>query len=118
MLGGQAQESHDEYISNLLNFSNKAMQQGVKHTLPRPAGLPTCSDSVATPTLQAAYLTALDSHADPLAPLRYRDLVALNELFDDEQILEIEADILQHLSWMYPEPCWDDEPYSFLQGYI
>ncbi|MFE4104914.1 hypothetical protein [Almyronema epifaneia] len=122
MLKAQTQEGYDEYVSELLRFSSKAMQQkvqkGARQSLRRPAVLPEYSDSIATSSLQTAYLIALDAHADPVAPLRYRDLTALTEVFDDEQISEIEADILQHLSWMHPEPCWDDEPYEFLQGYL
>ncbi|NEQ30505.1 MAG: hypothetical protein F6K04_05820 [Leptolyngbya sp. SIO4C5] len=129
MLRSQTEEGYDEYVAELLKFSSKATQQKLQtrqqlqqsadeHTLSRPAGLPEYSDSIATSTLQAAYLIALDTHADPVAPLRYRDLAALDEMFGDIQVSEIEADILQHLSWMYPEPCWDDDPYEFLHGYI
>ncbi|MBE7381723.1 MAG: hypothetical protein F6J95_009975 [Leptolyngbya sp. SIO1E4] len=57
-------------------------------------------------------------HASPLTPLRQRDARALDEFFKDERIQEITLDIHRNLARMYPEPCWEDEPYDFLHGYI
>lgn len=57
-------------------------------------------------------------HASPLAPLRPRDSQALDSLFDSDRIQEITLDIHQYLARIYPEPCWEDEPYEFLRGYI
>jgi hypothetical protein len=57
-------------------------------------------------------------HASPIAPLRERDAVALEEFFNYERIHEIVLDIHRCLARMYPEPCWEDEPYEFLRGYI
>lgn len=57
-------------------------------------------------------------HASPLAPLRKRDSAALSELFNCEQLNEITLDIHRYLARTYPEPCWEDEPFEFLNGYI
>ncbi len=48
------------------------------------------------------------THAAPLLPLRERDVQALVELFHQEEIAAIEADILRNLLWRHPEPHWDD----------
>lgn len=57
-------------------------------------------------------------HANPLTSLRQRDARALDELFESDHIQEITLDIYRYLARMYPEPCWEDEPYEFLHGYI
>ena len=58
------------------------------------------------------------SHASPLAPLRARDRDALGDLFDEDDSAEMALDVYRYLSRTYPEPCWEDEPYEFLNGYI
>ena len=58
-------------------------------------------------------------HAEPLSPLRLRDDLALDELFGDGyEMEEVLGDICGRLGQLYPEPCWDDEPFNFLQGYL
>jgi hypothetical protein len=57
-------------------------------------------------------------HANPLEPLRPRDGRALDTFFKSDRIQEITLDIHQYLARAYPEPCWEDEPYEFLRGYI
>lgn len=57
------------------------------------------------------------SHASPLAPLRVRDSHALNEMFEHDRLQEITLDIHRYLARTYPEPCWEDDPYEFLNGY-
>lgn len=52
-----------------------------------------------------------------ITPLRERDLQVLVDLFTQEEIESIEADILQNLLWRCPEPCWDDE-LDFLKEYL
>lgn len=58
------------------------------------------------------------SHASPLAPLRTRDSQALDDLFDVDNLQEMTLDVHRYLARTYPEPCWEDEPYDFLNGYI
>lgn len=63
-------------------------------------------------------LSPLAFHAEPLAPLRQRDEQALEEIFEDAHVEEIIADICTRLKQLHPEPCWDDEPFNFLSGYL
>ncbi len=58
------------------------------------------------------------NHASPIAPLRERDAIALDEFFAYDCIHEIAMDIHRCLARMYPEPCWEDEPYDFLRGFV
>lgn len=61
----------------------------------------------------------LTFHAEPLAPLRQRDELALDEVFGDSyQMDEIVNDICGRLGQLYPEPCWEDDPFDFLKGYL
>lgn len=56
--------------------------------------------------------------AAPLSPLRDRDLRALSELFLTDTMSEIEADVAQLLIRLQPEPCWEDDPFAFLQDFL
>ena len=58
------------------------------------------------------------AHASPLAPLRSRDAQALDSLFENEQMQAMVLDIHRYMARIYPEPCWEDEPYEFLHGLI
>ena len=66
-----------------------------------------------TPSLQSVV-----TYAEPLAPLRPRDELALSTIFEHEKIVEIAQDVQSRLCALYPEPCWDDEPFDFLKGYL
>jgi hypothetical protein len=56
--------------------------------------------------------------AAPLSPLRDRDLNALLALFLTDQMSAIEADVAQLLIRLQPEPCWEDDPFTFLQEFL
>ncbi|MEX0269815.1 hypothetical protein AB3R30_11770 [Leptolyngbyaceae cyanobacterium UHCC 1019] len=56
--------------------------------------------------------------AAPLSPLKERDLRALSELFLTDKMSTIEADIAQLLIRLQPEPCWEDDPFAFLQDFL
>lgn len=58
------------------------------------------------------------SFADPLAPLRDRDQAALQAFFELGNMYEIEADITRYLLLLWPEPCWEDDPFDFLQDFL
>ncbi|PSB19774.1 hypothetical protein C7B65_10420 [Phormidesmis priestleyi ULC007] len=60
---------------------------------------------------------AYSDHAAPLSPLRDRDLVALDEFFDRDDLLDLEQDVNRHLLRLFPEPCWEDA-LSFLKDYL
>ncbi|MBE9065412.1 hypothetical protein IQ260_01960 [Leptolyngbya cf. ectocarpi LEGE 11479] len=63
-------------------------------------------------------MSPLTFHAEPLAPLRQRDEQALEDVFEDTQVEDIIADICTRLKQLHPEPCWDDDPFNFLSGYL
>lgn len=70
------------------------------------------------PDINHSLLRPLGFHAEPLAPLRQRDEQALEELFDDSQVEEMMTDIHLRLKQLCPEPCWEDDPFDFLAGYV
>ncbi|MGD1912259.1 MAG: hypothetical protein ACFB2X_15805 [Rivularia sp. (in: cyanobacteria)] len=57
-------------------------------------------------------------HAPPLTEFNERDWKVLVKLFDRKDSDEIEEDINKILSWMVPEPAWEDEPLDFLKEYL
>lgn len=61
---------------------------------------------------------ALLDHADPVSPLRDRDVAALYSLFDRTDISDIERDINHQLIQLFPEPCWDQAELEFLQEHL
>ncbi len=56
-------------------------------------------------------------HAAPLSPLRDRDLVALSEFFDRDDLPNLEQDVNRHLLRLFPEPCWEDA-LSFIREFL
>lgn len=66
-----------------------------------------------TPTIEK-----MSFHAAPLSPLRERDDQALAALFVRDDIRELEADIDHQLLRLFPEPCWEDELFEFLQEFL
>ena len=56
-------------------------------------------------------------HAAPLSPLRDRDLVALSEFFDRDDLPNLEQDVNRHLLRLFPEPCWEDA-LSFVREFL
>jgi hypothetical protein len=56
--------------------------------------------------------------AAPISPLRERDVKALSELFLTDKMSEIEADVSHLLLRLQPEPCWEDDPFAFLQDFL
>jgi hypothetical protein len=63
-------------------------------------------------------------HAPPIAPLKERDLTELKFLFDRQDSDDIEADVIDKLGMLSPEPSWDEELffekdiYDFLEEYL
>ena len=60
----------------------------------------------------------IEVHAPPITEFNERDWKILVELFDRKDSDEIEKDINTKLSWMVPEPVWEDEPLEFLKEYL
>ncbi len=70
------------------------------------------------PILHHTHATLLDSYASPIEPLRERDKTALAALFEREDVDDIVIDVLSYLVCLWPEPCWDDDPFDFLEDYL
>ncbi len=68
--------------------------------------------------LEALDLDESFQGATPLEPLRERDIKALAGFFERSDAEEIEADVSQVLSRLFPEPCWDDRVFDFLGEYV
>jgi len=58
-----------------------------------------------------------NNYAAPLTPLRERDTIALSEWFEQVDIDKIEADVVRYLLILLPTPCWEDDPFAFLEEY-
>lgn len=58
------------------------------------------------------------NYADPLSPLRERDIHALAQLFHRTDMLNIETDLNQMLLRLLPEPCWEDEGLDCLKDFL
>lgn len=57
-------------------------------------------------------------YADPLSPLKERDLLSLAHLFQREDMYDIEVDMNQMLLRLLPEPCWEEDPFEFLREFL
>ncbi|MGV0024054.1 hypothetical protein [Phormidesmis priestleyi] len=58
-------------------------------------------------------------HADPISPLRDRDIAELAGLFDRDDILDLEQNVNHCLIRLFPEPCWEeDDELSFLKEHL
>lgn len=122
------QESrYDPYVQGLFQFSHRAADRKTLDKSQSPAQPPLSDESTPSPSSwQSTPVPAPSSgalsfsltHANPLSPLRSRDIQALVEIFTHDHLAEIEADIQDYLHRLYPEPCWEVEPYEFLKGYL
>ncbi len=59
-----------------------------------------------------------DTHAAPLSPLRDRDIAALGQWFDRVDMEVIEANLAHCLLALWPAPCWEDDPFEFLEEFL
>jgi hypothetical protein len=57
-------------------------------------------------------------YAEPISPLKERDLVALATLFQSDGMVHVEADVNQMLLRLLPEPCWEEDPFEFLKEFL
>jgi hypothetical protein len=127
MVSTLSTDQRDDYLVKLLEFSTRAWWQKY----------PGRSQQAAQPLSPEEWLATLDlspvpeqqfgdetedltshQHAPPLLPIRERDMTVLHSFFDRQDIDAIEADILNNLETRVPEPCWDEAPLEFLQGYL
>ncbi|NEO28791.1 MAG: hypothetical protein F6K03_18435 [Kamptonema sp. SIO4C4] len=54
------------------------------------------------------HLAKTEYHGAQLMPLKKRDLLALSNLFEQEDIEAIHDDVVAALGVLVPEPCWED----------
>ncbi|MBF2005784.1 MAG: hypothetical protein IGS49_10050 [Chlorogloeopsis fritschii C42_A2020_084] len=57
-------------------------------------------------------------HSCLLIPFKERDWKALTEMFDKQDVDQIETDINTILGLIVPEPSWEEDPFDFLQEYL
>jgi hypothetical protein len=106
-----SQPHPDPKFVELVRFSNRVAKNKPTEDFKRPD----------CPRQEAEHVTLEDIdavHANPLPPLRERDTKALTALFGREDAEEIEDDVNSYLSCLFPTPCWEDDPFEFLQEYI
>ena len=62
--------------------------------------------------------TGIYSGAAPLPPLRQRDWNVLDDWFQCEEMCEVETDITANLLLRFPELCWEDYVFDFLDEFL
>jgi hypothetical protein len=116
---GRCQISRSILISTELPTESKTPQPITSlNELQRQNGSISKTLSASHLTSQANGLEHVGNHADPLSPLKQRDLVALHGLFYRSDVQDIEADITQILLRLFPEPSWDEDPFEFLREFL
>lgn len=113
--------ARDPFLAQLLEFSKKAAvstpSQKWRRFLPIPLAPESDRDRTGS-DLTAPANDFSNEAAAPLSALKERDTQALAELFEDEEIEAIQADILLCLSFLSPAPCWDEQAFEFLQEFL
>jgi hypothetical protein len=103
-----SQTHPDPKFVELVRFSNRVSKKKPAEESKRP--------NRRSQEVQNVTLEDVDAiHADPLPPLRERDTKALTALFGREDAEEIENDVNSYLNFLFPTPCWEDDPMDFLQ---
>lgn len=103
-LGSMRSISHSSFLQDLPAYPTEGALEDAELLIPQATEQTSSSIAVC--------------HASPVAPLREQDAQALDMFFDSEQIQEIVMDVHRYIAGVYPEPCWEDEPYDFLHGFI
>lgn len=107
-------DGYDPFVRAMMRVSERAKQAERRLTQPADIAWPVreaSKDEREPPIISRLY-------AEPIAPLRDRDEVALQDIFTTTQLEDAITDIQDRLSHLYPEPCWEDDPYDFLHGYV
>lgn len=128
MLSTSASDSRDPSLVELVQYSSKALLRKPIGRSPEIVTEPHEEGDRSNLETQEDFLDewfqaapkgiASSSYAAPLAPMRERDLKALAELFMQEAIDEIAADIAYHLLNRFPELCWEEDIFDFLVDYL
>ncbi len=113
--------SRDPFLTQLIEFSKKAAvskpSRRGRHFL--GSKIEPLSDlELASSDFTVHSFDFSTGTAEPLSALKERDTQALVELFEDEQIEAIQADVLLCLSFLSPAPCWDEQAFEFLKDFL
>ncbi|MEO1593203.1 MAG: hypothetical protein AAFU71_18205 [Cyanobacteria bacterium J06632_22] len=115
MTNSPSPDGYDPFVRAMMRVSERKerAEQQTMHApeIAWPVSKPDPDASPERPIISRLY-------AEPLAPLRDRDEIALTEIFKAEQLEDALTDVQNRLSHLYPEPCWEDDPYEFLHGYV
>lgn len=103
----------DSALAELVRFSLRALASKPARRLRHFLGKESQGGTEERTSTLSSAGAGIASYAAPLSPLRERDTTALADLFEREDLDEIEADVSIHLHWLWPEPCWEEEPLDF-----
>ena len=111
----------DPFVAELMRFSSRAMAskpaKGLREILVEtsPSSKADWAEMETSTVPSQESLTDDESiHAAPLPSLNERDEVALAEMFERTDADEIANDVITHLLWLWPEPCWEEELFDLL----
>jgi hypothetical protein len=113
--------SRDPFVTQLIEFSQKAAITKPSRRWRRffPGKIESQSDlEFPRPDFIGNSWDFSTGAAEPLSALKERDTKALAELFEDEAIEAIQADVLLCLSFLSPAPCWDEQAFEFLKEFL
>ncbi|MCT7981719.1 hypothetical protein NG796_00270 [Laspinema sp. A4] len=113
--------SRDPFLAQLIEFSKKAAVSKPSRTWRDflPSQIQTLADlNSPRSDFTAHSFDFFTEAAEPLSALKERDTQALAELFEDEEIEAIQADVLLCLSFLSPAPCWDEQAFEFLKEFL
>lgn len=113
--------SRDPFVTQLIEFSKKAAVSKPSRLWRRflPSKIEPPSDlEIPRSDFSANTFEFSTGAAEPLSALKERDTQALAELFEDEEIEAIQADVLLCLSFLSPAPCWDEQAFEFLKEFL
>lgn len=117
-------EPPDTALAELIRFSLRAVASNPSRSLRRFLewkSQPSEAEQPARDAIAIAWAETpaeIDSHAAPLPPLRDRDETALAELFERDDLDDIATDVITHQLWLWPAPCWEEDPFEFLGDYL
>jgi hypothetical protein len=122
MLTEPSSQDSDPGLVELIRFSSKALLRK-EFERSRVKQGNSASKRIGHRAVEQDQTGSLDAkiHTDYVAtamPLRERDLEVLADLFRQDKIDEMEADVLNNLLRRYPEPCWEDNPMEFLKEHL
>lgn len=116
---------HDEQSGCIFSYFTLRIFSGLMPLLLPPVATSTQSDSPDYPVALIRYSRQIEAakalkaaellqdrgeyYGAQLSPWRDRDMIALAEVFDGEDLAAINHDIEQALQVLWPEPCWEDE---------